>query len=120
MNKNTCLKCEHHEIRKSCDGFTYVACLCKPYDGAWVKNIECPKGNKAMKRTKEERQAHINHMREIQNIMLENLIENDTLEQYREYMICRILEFQTQNLHTRDELLKKSTSELEDIFVNVE
>ena len=64
-----------------------------------------------MKRTKEEMQAR--------HILLERLIENESLERYREYMICRILEIQKQEQYTRDDLLKKSTLELEDIWETI-
>lgn len=44
------------------------------------------------------------------------MFERDRTEEYRNYMIHRILELQTTNQYTRDELLKKSTRELEGIF----
>ena len=42
MDKNTCLNCKHSEKRKAHGGFTYIACICKPYEGAWIKEIKCP------------------------------------------------------------------------------
>ena len=47
------------------------------------------------------------------------MFERDATEEYREFMIYRILELQIQDQYTRDELLKKATSELEDIFAKV-
>ena len=41
-------------------------------------------------------------------------------EEFRAYLIRRILELQTQDQYTKDELSKKSTSDLEDIFESVE
>lgn len=43
MDKTICLACPYHEERKAHGGWMYVACMHKPYDGAWVKNIDCPK-----------------------------------------------------------------------------
>lgn len=48
------------------------------------------------------------------------MFERDRTEEYREYMIHRILELQVQDHFTRDDLLKKSTKELEDIFAEIE
>lgn len=70
-----------------------------------------------MKRTKEEIEERHKKYTEAFEVLLERLIENETLEQHREYMICRIL--QTQDQYTRDDLLKKSTQELENIFADV-
>ena len=72
-----------------------------------------------MKRTKEEMQARLEKMIEARHILLERLIENESLEKYRDYMICRILQLQKDNQYTMDDLMKKSTQELEDIFDNV-
>lgn len=47
------------------------------------------------------------------------MFERDRTEEYREYMIHRILEIQKQDQYTREELLKKSTSQIEDVFANV-
>ena len=47
------------------------------------------------------------------------MFERDRTEEYREYMIHRILELQVQDNYTRAELLKKSTSQIEDVFANV-
>ena len=47
------------------------------------------------------------------------MFEIDRTEEFREYMICRILELQTQDQYTRDELLKKSTMELQQVFEDV-
>ena len=47
------------------------------------------------------------------------MFERDRTEEYREYMIHRILEIQKQDHYTREELLKKATSQIEDIFANV-
>lgn len=44
------------------------------------------------------------------------MFERDRTEEYREYMIHRILEIQNQDNYTREGLLKKSTSQLEEIF----
>ena len=45
MDKTICLQCKYHEKRKAHGGWLYVACMKKPYDGAWVKNISCPKSD---------------------------------------------------------------------------
>ena len=42
MDNNICLKCKHSEKRKAASGLSYIACVCKPYDGACVKYIKCP------------------------------------------------------------------------------
>lgn len=47
------------------------------------------------------------------------LAENDSLEEYRETFISMILEHQTKNQYTRNDLLKKSTIELEEIYCKV-
>lgn len=47
MDKTICLACPYHEKRKAHGGWLYVACMKKPYDGAWVKNISCPKQSTA-------------------------------------------------------------------------
>lgn len=47
------------------------------------------------------------------------MLERDKTKEYREYMIHRILELQIQDQYTRDDLLKKSTRELENIFADV-
>ena len=48
------------------------------------------------------------------------MFEIDRTEEYRDYMIRRILEIQTEGQYTKEELQKKSTGQLEDIFANVE
>ena len=47
------------------------------------------------------------------------MFERDRTEEYREYMIRRILELQKQDQYTRDDLLKKATIQLEDIFSEI-
>ena len=47
------------------------------------------------------------------------MFERDRTEEYRDYMIHRILELQTQDKYTRDELLKKSTNQLIDTFDDI-
>lgn len=74
----------------------------------------------ALEKRKRIMKARLDKMIKARHILLERLIENDNLERYREYMICRILELQKQDQYTRDELLKKSIRELEDIFADVE
>ena len=71
------------------------------------------------KRTKEEIEERHKKYTEAFEILLERVIEKDKLEEYREYMIHRILEIQKQDQYTRAELLKKSTSQLENVFANV-
>lgn len=71
------------------------------------------------KRTKEEMQARLDKMIEVRHTLLERVIENESLEKYRDYMICRILQLQSQDQYTRAELLKKSTSQIEYVFANV-
>lgn len=44
------------------------------------------------------------------------MFERDRTEEYRDYMIHRILELQTQDQYTKDDLQKKATRQLEDIF----
>lgn len=56
MDKNICLQCAYHEVGKAHDGFQYVACTHTPYNGAWVKNIECPKNNTLDKISTTEKQ----------------------------------------------------------------
>ena len=68
------------------------------------------------KRTKEEIEERHKKYTEAFEILLERVIEKDKLEEYREYMIHRILEIQKQDQYTRAELLKKSTSQLENVF----
>ena len=46
MDKNICLKCKHSEKKKAASGLSYIACICKPYNGACVKYIKCPLQNK--------------------------------------------------------------------------
>ena len=48
------------------------------------------------------------------------MFERDRTEEYREYMIRRILELQTQDQYTKADLQKKATSQLEDIFAEIE
>lgn len=72
-----------------------------------------------MKRTKEEMQARLDKMIEARHILLEQLIENESLEKYREFVICRILQEQTQDQYTMDDLLKKSTLELDEILETI-
>lgn len=72
-----------------------------------------------MKRTKEEIEERHKKFTQSFGMLLEHLIENENLEQYREFLICRILQEQTEDKYTRDDLLKKSTMELEDIFENI-
>lgn len=47
------------------------------------------------------------------------MFERDETEEYRDYMIHRILELQTQEQYTKEELRKKSTSQLEHVFENI-
>lgn len=47
------------------------------------------------------------------------MFERDRTEEYRDYMIHRILELQMQDQYTKEELLKKSTKEFENIFTYV-
>lgn len=47
------------------------------------------------------------------------MYERDSTEEFRDYMIHRILELQKQDQYTMEELLMKATRELEDIFANV-
>lgn len=47
------------------------------------------------------------------------MFERDRTEEYRDYMIHRILEIQTQDQYTREELLKKSTNQLIDTFDDI-
>ena len=54
-----------------------------------------------------------------EDILKQIIIENDELEEYREHLIHRILELQVQDQYTREELLKKSTDQLEDIYAYV-
>lgn len=46
MDKNICLNCEFHKVKKAHGGWDYVACSHKPYIEAWVKQIDCPKNHK--------------------------------------------------------------------------
>lgn len=57
--------------------------------------------------------------RKHQDEFIEILAENDSLEEYRETFISMILERQTKNQYTRNDLLKKSTTELEEIYCKV-
>lgn len=75
---------------------------------------------KRTKRTKEEMQARLDKMIEARHTLLERMAENDVLEAHRDYLICRILQLQTQEQYTRDDLLKKATMELEDIYEIIE
>lgn len=61
MDKNVCLKCEHHEVRKAHGDWLYVACVCKPYEGAWVKNIDCPKEKNERKIENDQRTESKTH-----------------------------------------------------------
>lgn len=47
------------------------------------------------------------------------MFERDETEEYREYMIHRILEVQQEDHYTREELLKKATIQIEEVFANV-
>lgn len=47
------------------------------------------------------------------------MFERDETEEYRDYMIHRILELQPQEQYTKEELRKKSTSQLEHVFENI-
>ena len=57
--------------------------------------------------------------KKLQDEFIEILAENDSLEEYRETFISMILEHQTKNQYTRNDLLKKSTIELEGIYCKV-
>ena len=71
------------------------------------------------RRIKEEIEERHKKYTEAFEILLERVIENDKLEEYREFLICRILEMQTQDQYTREDLLKKSTEQLEIIYEEV-
>ncbi len=47
------------------------------------------------------------------------MFERDRTEEYRDYLIRRILELQVQDRYTKEELRKKATSQLEEIFATV-
>jgi hypothetical protein len=49
MDREKCLKCEYHRKMKAHGGWIYIACVKSPYNGAWVKNISCPKENQTTK-----------------------------------------------------------------------
>lgn len=42
MDEKTCAFCPWSKLEKACDGWYFLACYRKPYEGAWVKYIDCP------------------------------------------------------------------------------
>lgn len=46
MDDKTCARCPWARLEKAHGGWYYWACYHEPYNGAWVKQIDCPKGHK--------------------------------------------------------------------------
>ena len=52
----------------------------------------------------------------MQNTLLETLIANDSLEEYRSFIICKILDVHKDKNYNAQDLQKKSTNELEQLL----